>query len=168
MTCYKFNSSHWLKLQRPDWRANLVKVFPPMRELEFITGHMIYNLAYTEILQMTTTKINMTDLICLVSKYLHLRSTTVCRKAKETLLKTWITFDKTPIYLHLTFFNSWTLIASEKNRIIRSKKIKARNHTQHFLLPHPRQKSNICRRKLIKIWNFTRSWIKKSTFRWYD
>ena len=56
----------------------------------------------------------------------------------------------------------------QKNRNVRSKKIKARNHTQHFLLPHPRQKSNICQRKLIKIWNFNRSWIKKSTFRWYD
>ena len=27
MTCYKFNSSHWLKLQHPDWRANFVKDF---------------------------------------------------------------------------------------------------------------------------------------------
>ena len=24
---YKFNSSHWLKLQHSDWRANLVKDF---------------------------------------------------------------------------------------------------------------------------------------------
>ena len=51
MTCYKFNSSHWLKLQHPDWRANLVKNLkkkinlPPMRALKFITGHMVYNLA---------------------------------------------------------------------------------------------------------------------------
>ena len=50
---------------------------------------------------------------------------------------------------------------------MRSKKTKAKNHTQHFLLPHPRQKTNICQRKLIKIWNFTRSWIEKSTLRWY-
>ena len=27
VTCYKFNSSHWLQLQHPDWRANLVKDF---------------------------------------------------------------------------------------------------------------------------------------------
>ena len=42
---YKLKSSHWLKLQHSDWRANLVKDFvlqinfPPMRALEFITGH---------------------------------------------------------------------------------------------------------------------------------
>ena len=36
---YKFKSSHWLKLQHSDWRANLVKDFflqmnfPPMRAL---------------------------------------------------------------------------------------------------------------------------------------
>ena len=52
MTCYKFKCSHWLKLQHSDWRANLVKDFfeinfPPMRALEFITGHMVYKLAYT-------------------------------------------------------------------------------------------------------------------------
>ena len=44
---------HWLKLQSSDWRANLAEDlflqinFPPMRALEFLTGHMIYNLAYT-------------------------------------------------------------------------------------------------------------------------
>ena len=27
MTCYKFECSHWLKLQHSDWRANLVKEF---------------------------------------------------------------------------------------------------------------------------------------------
>ena len=53
MIPYKFKSSHWLKLQHSDWRANLVmdffeKInFLPMRALEFLTGHMIYNLAYT-------------------------------------------------------------------------------------------------------------------------
>ena len=37
VTPYKFNSSHWLKLQHSDWKANLVKDFfwqinfPPMR-----------------------------------------------------------------------------------------------------------------------------------------
>mgnify|MGYP005710581055 CR=1 FL=1 len=42
---YKFKSSHWL-------RANLVKDFflqmnfPPMRALEFITGHVIFKLRY--------------------------------------------------------------------------------------------------------------------------
>ena len=35
MTCYKFECSHWLKLQHSDWRANLVKInFAPMRALE--------------------------------------------------------------------------------------------------------------------------------------
>ena len=29
--------------------------FPPIRTLEFATGHMIYKLAYTSILQTTTT-----------------------------------------------------------------------------------------------------------------
>ena len=43
---YKFKSSHWLKSQHSDWRANIVKDFffqinfPPMRALEFITGHV--------------------------------------------------------------------------------------------------------------------------------
>ena len=41
-----------MKLQHSDWRENLVKDFfkinfPPMRALEFITGHVIYNPAYT-------------------------------------------------------------------------------------------------------------------------
>ena len=52
MTCYKYECSHWLKLQHSDWRANLLKDFfkidfPPMRALKFITGHVIYNPAYT-------------------------------------------------------------------------------------------------------------------------
>ena len=52
MTCYKFECSYWLKSQHSDWRANLVKDslkidFPPMRALEIVTGHVIYNLAYT-------------------------------------------------------------------------------------------------------------------------
>ena len=60
MTCYKFECSHWLKLQHSDWRANLVKDFfkinfPPMRALEFITGHVIYNPAYTYKFQLKTT-----------------------------------------------------------------------------------------------------------------
>ena len=41
-----------MKLQHSDWRANLVKDlfkinFPSMRALKFITGHVIYDLAYT-------------------------------------------------------------------------------------------------------------------------
>ena len=46
----KFNSSHWLKLQNSDWKANLVKDFfsqinfPPMSGLESITGHVISKL----------------------------------------------------------------------------------------------------------------------------
>ena len=48
---YKFKSSHWLKLQHSDWKANLVKDFnkkiPPIRAIEFLTDHMLYNLAYT-------------------------------------------------------------------------------------------------------------------------
>ena len=49
---YKFKSSHWLKLQHSDWRANLVKDFflqinfPPMRALEFIRDHMTFKLRY--------------------------------------------------------------------------------------------------------------------------
>ena len=60
MISYKFKSSHWLKLQHSDWRANLVKDFfkinfPPMSELEIITGHVIYNPAYTYKFQLKTT-----------------------------------------------------------------------------------------------------------------
>ena len=52
---YKFKSSHWLKLQHSDWRANLVKDFflqmnfPPMRALEFIRDHMTFKLRYNQI-----------------------------------------------------------------------------------------------------------------------
>ena len=58
MTCYKFERSNWLKLQHSDWRANLVKDFfkinfPPMRALKIITGHVIYNPAYTYNLKTT-------------------------------------------------------------------------------------------------------------------
>ena len=61
VTPYKFNSSHWLKLQHSDWKANLVKDFflqinfPPMRALKFITGHMIFKLSYNQIYQLKTT-----------------------------------------------------------------------------------------------------------------
>ena len=52
---YKFKSSHWLKLQHSDWRANLVKDFflqmnfPPMGALEFIRDHMTFKLRYNQI-----------------------------------------------------------------------------------------------------------------------
>ena len=61
MIPYKFKSSHWLKLQHSDWRANLVKDFflqinfPPMRTLEFVTGHVIFKLHYNQIYQLKTT-----------------------------------------------------------------------------------------------------------------
>ena len=47
---YIFKSSHWLKLQHSDWRANLVKDFflqinfPPMRALEFVRDHVTFKL----------------------------------------------------------------------------------------------------------------------------
>ena len=50
-----------LKLQHSDWRANLAKDFflqinfPPMRALEFITGHVIFKLCYNQIYQLKTT-----------------------------------------------------------------------------------------------------------------
>ena len=53
--------SHWLKLQHLDWRENLVNNFffqinfPPIRALEFIIGHVNYNLAYTYKFQLKTT-----------------------------------------------------------------------------------------------------------------
>ena len=56
----KRTSVHWLKLQHSDWRANLVKNFflqinfPPMRALEFITGHVTFKLWYNQIYQMKT------------------------------------------------------------------------------------------------------------------
>ena len=52
---YKFKSSHWLKLQHSDWRANLVKDFflqmnfPPLRALEFIRDHTTFKLRYNQI-----------------------------------------------------------------------------------------------------------------------
>ena len=43
----------WNYVQRSDWTANLVKDFfwkmnfPLMKALKFVTGHLVYNLAYT-------------------------------------------------------------------------------------------------------------------------
>ena len=60
---YKFKSSHWLKLQHSDWRANLVKDFslqinfPPMKALKFIIGHVTFKLRYNQIYQLKTTKV---------------------------------------------------------------------------------------------------------------
>ena len=45
---YKFKSSHWLKLQHSDWRANLVKDFFKNKfSITESTGYVIYNPAYT-------------------------------------------------------------------------------------------------------------------------
>ena len=58
MTCYKCSAFIG---SNSDWRANLVKDFlfkinfPPMRALEFITSHVIYNQAYTYKFQLKTT-----------------------------------------------------------------------------------------------------------------
>ena len=55
--------SHWLKLLHSDCRANFAKdffekiIFPPVRALESITDHMIYNRTYTYILQTTATQV---------------------------------------------------------------------------------------------------------------
>ena len=57
MTCYNLECSHWLKLQHSDWRANLVqdlKKNSTNESTQFITGYMIYNLAYTYKFQLKT------------------------------------------------------------------------------------------------------------------
>ena len=52
-----------------DWRANLAKHFfkkinyPPMRALEIITGHVIYNLTYTYKFQLKTTFVKLSPLL---------------------------------------------------------------------------------------------------------
>jgi hypothetical protein len=48
VTCYESDSSHWAKLQHS---TGLERIFQPIRALEFITGHVVYNLAYNQILQ---------------------------------------------------------------------------------------------------------------------
>ena len=53
VTCPKFDSSHWLKLQHSDWREHFN--FQLMRALEFIKDCMVYNPAYNQILQTTET-----------------------------------------------------------------------------------------------------------------
>ena len=62
-------SSHWLKLQHSDWRANLVKDsflqinFPPMRALEFIRDHGTFKLPYDFSYHMKTPIINYHTLV---------------------------------------------------------------------------------------------------------
>ena len=61
MTCYKFDCSHWCKIylkNKPlqDFLSSLNAVISTkMRALEFITGHVIYNSAYTYKFQLKTT-----------------------------------------------------------------------------------------------------------------
>ena len=60
MTCYKFKCFHWLKLQHSGWRANLVKdfflnKFSTNESTRIVTGHVIYNPAYTYKYQLKTT-----------------------------------------------------------------------------------------------------------------
>ena len=64
MTCYNSSPQH------SDWRANLAKDFfkinfPPMRALESITGHVIYNLSYTYKFQLKTTIIHLLQTLAL-------------------------------------------------------------------------------------------------------
>ena len=62
MTCYKFECSHWLKLQHSNWRANLVKYFflnkfSTSESTRITPGHVIYKPAYTYKLQLKTTQV---------------------------------------------------------------------------------------------------------------
>ena len=45
VTCYKFDSSHWFPVRITAF--TLERIFQPIRALEFITGHMVCNPAYT-------------------------------------------------------------------------------------------------------------------------
>ena len=61
MTCYKFKCSHWWKIylkKNPlqDLLSSLNVVVSTNQSTEFITGHVIYNLAYTYKFQLKTTK----------------------------------------------------------------------------------------------------------------
>ena len=61
MTRYKFELSHWWKIyffkKNPlqDLLSSLNAEISTNESTGFITGHMVYNLAYTQILQTTTT-----------------------------------------------------------------------------------------------------------------
>ena len=60
MTYYNSSALNWWKIylkKNPlqDLLSSLNAVISTNESIEFITGHMVYNLAYTYILQMTTT-----------------------------------------------------------------------------------------------------------------
>ena len=55
MTCYKFSAFIGCNYSIQTGDFFLEINFPPMTALEFITGHVIYNLAYTYKFQLKTT-----------------------------------------------------------------------------------------------------------------
>ena len=61
MTCYKFECSHWSKIylkKNPlqDFLSSLKAAILTNESTEFISGHVIYNPAYTDKFQLKTTK----------------------------------------------------------------------------------------------------------------
>ena len=54
MTCYKFECSHWWKILQ-DLLSSLNAVISTNESTQIITGHVIYNLAYTYKFQLKTT-----------------------------------------------------------------------------------------------------------------
>ena len=54
VNCSNFDSSHWLNFSE----FRLERIFQPMRALKFISGHMVYNLAYNQISQTKETMYN--------------------------------------------------------------------------------------------------------------
>ena len=65
--------------------------FPPTRALEFITGHMIYNLAYTLILQTTTTRYHLSKI----------------KKSKKEKNVIWAKCKKGHFWHHIASLQSW-------------------------------------------------------------
>ena len=66
MTCYKFEYSHWWKIhlkKNPlqDLLSSLNAVISTNESTEFISGHVIYNPAYTYKFQLKTTLIQKID-----------------------------------------------------------------------------------------------------------
>jgi hypothetical protein len=62
MTSYKFNCSHWWNIylkKNPlqDFLSSLNAVISTNESAEFITGHVIYNLAYTYKFILKTTRL---------------------------------------------------------------------------------------------------------------
>ena len=62
MTCYKFECSHWCKIylkNKPlqDFLSSLNAVISTNESTKFITGHLIYNPAYTYKFQLKTTQV---------------------------------------------------------------------------------------------------------------